>query len=56
MARREGVFLDPVYSAKTFAGALHLIREGAIAPGARVLLLHTGGLPGIFAYEDALTA
>ena len=33
MARTEGIFLDPVYTAKTFAGLLCLLREGAISKG-----------------------
>jgi D-cysteine desulfhydrase family pyridoxal phosphate-dependent enzyme len=51
MAQYEGLFLDPVYTAKTFAGVLGLLEEGTIQPGARVLLIHTGGLPALFAYQ-----
>lgn len=51
MARYEGVFLDPVYTGKSFAGLLGLLEEGALRPGARVLLVHTGGLPALFAYQ-----
>ena len=56
MARFEGLFLDPVYTAKTFAGLLGLLREGAIRPGERVLFLHTGGVPALFAYQDEIAA
>lgn len=55
MARTEGVFLDPVYSAKTFAGLLHLVERGKIKPGEKVVLLHTGGLPALFGYQSELT-
>lgn len=54
MAAAEGILLDPVYSAKTFAGLLGLLEEGTIRKGQKVLLLHTGGLPALFAYQNAL--
>ena len=50
MARSEGLFLDPVYTAKAFAGVVGLAGEGTISPGAKVLFVHTGGLPALFAY------
>ncbi|MEO1695412.1 MAG: D-cysteine desulfhydrase family protein [Pseudomonadota bacterium] len=54
MARLEGQFVDPVYSAKTLATAIALTANGTIAPGSTVLLIHTGGLPGLFAYAPDL--
>jgi 1-aminocyclopropane-1-carboxylate deaminase/D-cysteine desulfhydrase-like pyridoxal-dependent ACC family enzyme len=51
MAEQEGIFLDPVYTGKAFAGLLALAREGAFAPGERVLFLHTGGAGGLFAID-----
>ncbi len=48
MARKEGFFLDPVYSAKVFNGALKFIRQNRLPRNSRILLLHSGGLPGIF--------
>ena len=53
-ARREALLLDPVYTGKAMAGLIALVRSGRIAPGSRVLFLHTGGLPGIFAYAAKL--
>lgn len=47
MARREGILLDPVYSAKAFSGLLDLIGSGEVR--GRVLFWHTGGLPTLFA-------
>ena len=55
MVQTEGIMLDPVYTAKTFAGLLGLLEEGKILPGQKVLMLHTGGLPAIFSYQEALT-
>ena len=52
MARTEGVFLDPVYSAKTFAGLMELLDEGVISKGQKVVMLHTGGLPALFGYQE----
>ncbi len=54
LARSENLLLDPVYTGKAMAGLIGLAREGAFEPGERVLFLHTGGLPSLFAYEDAL--
>ncbi|WP_323778409.1 hypothetical protein [Leisingera sp.] len=54
MARAEGILLDPVYSANTFAGLLGLAKEGSIRKGWKVLLLHTGGLSALFAYQNDL--
>ncbi|MBO9451179.1 D-cysteine desulfhydrase family protein [Tropicibacter sp. R16_0] len=54
MARTEGIFLDPVYSAKTFAGLLHLVNTREIQPGQKVVMIHTGGLPALFGYQSAL--
>lgn len=53
LASSEGVLLDPVYSGKAFAGFLHDIRSKTFAPGAKVLFLMTGGLPGLYAYRSA---
>ena len=51
MAENEGIFLDPVYTGKAFAGLIAMAKEGAFAPGERVLFLHPGGAGGLFAIE-----
>lgn len=53
-ARLEGLVLDPVYSGKGMAGLLSLIRDGRWSAGDRVVFVHTGGAPALFAYLDAL--
>ena len=53
-ARHEGLLLDPVYTAKAMAGLIAHVRSGRIAPGSRVLFVHTGGQPALFAYADSL--
>ena len=51
MARQEGIFLDPVYTGKAFAGLLEMAEEGVFAAEDRVLFLHTGGAGGHFAVK-----
>lgn len=53
-ARKDALLLDPVYSAKGFAGVLRWVREGRVQQGETVLFLHTGGLPAVFAYANQL--
>jgi D-cysteine desulfhydrase len=53
-ARVEGILLDPVYTGKAAAGLLDLIRKGHFKKGEKVLFLHTGGSPGLYAYQDVL--
>ena len=54
-AENEGIFLDPVYTAKAAAAMIHDIRSGAISKDETVMFIHTGGTPALFAYhaEDA---
>jgi 1-aminocyclopropane-1-carboxylate deaminase/D-cysteine desulfhydrase-like pyridoxal-dependent ACC family enzyme len=47
LARAEGILLDPVYTAKAFAGLLGEARR--FGPGEPVVFLHTGGVPALFA-------
>lgn len=49
VARREGIVLDPVYTAKAMAGLIARIRSGDFARDQKVLFWHTGGVPGYFA-------
>ena len=54
-ASLEGLLLDPVYSGKAFAGLLDLVRHGYFDTSERILFLHTGGAPGLFAYSECLS-
>ncbi len=56
LAATEGVLLDPVYTGKAMAGLIALVREGTFAKGERILFVHTGGAPVLFAYRDVLAA
>ncbi len=49
MARKEGIFLDPCYTGKTFFGILDMIRTGKIEKDSDVVMIHTGGFPGNYA-------
>jgi len=52
VAEGEGIFLDPVYTGKAMSGLIDHIRQGRIKAGERVIFLHTGGFPALFAYSD----
>lgn len=54
VTRATGLVLDPVYTGKALYGVAKAVERGAIAQGARVLFLHTGGLPGLLAQGDDL--
>ena len=51
VAQKEGIFLDPVYTGKAFAGLIEMVKEGTFASGEKVLFVHTGGAGGLFALE-----
>jgi D-cysteine desulfhydrase len=56
VARASGLVLDPVYTGKAMHGLKQAVERGEIARGARVLFLHTGGLPGLLAQGDTFAA
>ena len=52
MARSEAILLDPVYTGKSFAGLMGLIRQGRFHKGQNVVFVHTGGSPALYHYKD----
>lgn len=48
MAREEAIILAPCYTGKTFRAMIDIIENGKIKKGSNVMLLHTGGAPGLF--------
>ena len=56
VAKTEGIFLDPVYTAKAMACLIDHIRRGKLGRDDTVIFLHTGGTPALFAYQEELTA
>ncbi|MCX6345714.1 MAG: D-cysteine desulfhydrase family protein [Armatimonadetes bacterium] len=51
-ARTEGLILDPVYTGKAMSGLIDLAKTGAIDNDRTVIFIHTGGAPGLNAFED----
>lgn len=49
LAQTEGVLLDPVYTAKAFAGMLDLLKGRELGEKEPLIFLHTGGFPALFA-------
>jgi 1-aminocyclopropane-1-carboxylate deaminase/D-cysteine desulfhydrase-like pyridoxal-dependent ACC family enzyme len=47
LARTEGVFVDPIYTAKALAGLLAAVNVG-LFDGRSVVFWHAGGTPGLF--------
>ncbi len=56
MAQAEGILLDPVYSGKMMAGFLAHQTAGRWSTRHHILLLHSGGVPALFAYAKELQA
>jgi len=52
LARTEGLLLDPVYTGKTMAGMIDLVKKGYFKDCENVLFLHTGGAPTLYHYTD----
>ncbi|MEX2541462.1 MAG: D-cysteine desulfhydrase [Trueperaceae bacterium] len=53
-ARLEGILLDPVYTGKAAAGLVGMARGGQFDSDERVLFLHTGGAPALYAYQSVI--
>jgi D-cysteine desulfhydrase len=54
VAQREGILLDPVYTARAMGGLIDLIHWGAFTRGQTVLFWHTGGTAALPAFADKL--
>lgn len=55
MARREGVLLDPVYTAKTCTTLMLLLERGQLEKAENIVMIHTGGTPALFAYRRRIS-
>ena len=49
-ARTEGVFLDPIYTARALAGLAAAAASGRVGRSDVTVFLHSGGLPGLFGH------
>jgi 1-aminocyclopropane-1-carboxylate deaminase/D-cysteine desulfhydrase-like pyridoxal-dependent ACC family enzyme len=46
LATTEGVFVDPIYTAKALAGLVAGVRDGRLT--GTIVFWHAGGLPALF--------
>jgi 1-aminocyclopropane-1-carboxylate deaminase/D-cysteine desulfhydrase-like pyridoxal-dependent ACC family enzyme len=53
-AQTEALVLDPVYSGKTLAGMIAMIRQGNFDNDSNIMFWHTGGQPALFAYGERI--
>ncbi|MEV6013781.1 pyridoxal-phosphate dependent enzyme [Streptomyces sp. NPDC051976] len=53
-ARTEGLVLDPIYTGRALAGLAAAVQDGTLTPGSPTVLLHSGGLPGLFGHPATL--
>jgi len=54
VALAEGVVLDPVYTGKAMDGLMSLAERGTFKPHQHLIFLHTGGLPSLFSFAEAV--
>ena len=52
LAETEAILMDPVYTGKTMAGLIDLVRKNYFEPDEKVLFIHTGGSPALHAYAN----
>lgn len=43
---------DPIYNGKMYFGVLKLIEQGYFRPKSKILIIHTGGLQGVSAFNE----
>ncbi len=55
-ARREGLFLDPVYTGKAMHGLAQEAKAGRFEGEGQTVFLHTGGIFGLFDYGEEIGA
>ncbi len=52
VARKEGIGLDPTYTAKAMTGTIDTIRKGGVRRDAVPVFIHTGGIFGLMAKRE----
>lgn len=52
LVETEGIFLDPTYTAKAFAGLTDLVARNELR--GRILFWHTGGTPALFVAHESM--
>lgn len=53
VARGDGLLCDPVYNGRAMKAVLHLAKTGGLPGAGDLLYWHTGGAPGLFAFDEA---
>ncbi len=56
LARTEGILLDLTYTGKAMSGLIDLVRNGTLSRDERVVFVHTGGIPSLFAHANEVLA
>jgi len=51
-AQTEGLIVDPVYTGKAMSALIDMAKTGKIDRDRTVVFIHTGGSPGLMAFED----
>ena len=54
LAKKEGLFLDPVYTGRAFAGLTDMMKKSYFKKDSNILFWHTGGAPANFHYGEQL--
>lgn len=49
---QTGIWWDPVYNGKMVVRFLEQVKRGEFPTGSQIILIHTGGLPGLIGYRD----
>ena len=52
LGEKEGLILDPVYTGKTMAGLIDMVKHGKLENPKDIVFLHSGGAPAIHSYSD----
>ena len=52
----DGIVFDVTYAGRALAGLAAAIRSGAVRSGERTVLVHTGGVPGLFGHPGLFRA
>ena len=48
----DGILFDVTYAGRALAGLVHGVRSGALPANERIVLIHSGGAPGLFGHPD----
>jgi len=54
LAKKESIFLDPIYTAKCMDGLLNDIYKNKFSKDDVIIFIHSGGTPNIFTYVNDL--